>query len=87
VEVTVIPYEEEKEYKDDSWEKGRYYYYTDDDGILWDKGWNSVETYKLGNGTMVFTASGKLSNGDWKIRRWEYDGDTLKLKKFEESLW
>jgi uncharacterized repeat protein (TIGR02543 family) len=102
VEVTVIPYEEEKEYKDDSWAKGGAYYYIDDDGILWWKLWDmTISCFYTAEDEMAFSAL-SYTEYEWDEtknsyielqdysdyrRVWICDGDTLRVKRIDDDFW
>lgn len=100
VEVTVIPYEEEKEYKDDSWRKGSGYYYIDDDEVLWRKSWDMEisnlytaedETGFISRGYTEYewnkTENSYNPSGDYIYRVWICDGDTLRVKRIDDDFW
>ena len=84
VDIEVVPAGTMEEVEDESYSRLGCYYYWDDDGVLWKKGWNSTWTYKLGNGTMVFSAT-KMDDDPkhWYCKDTYCDGDTLKLLRTE----
>lgn len=87
VDIEVVSAGTMEEVEDESYiPRSSGYYYWDDDGVQWRNGWNSTWTYKLGNGTMVFSAAKmhpKPGYGEYLYKY--YDGDTLKLLRIEEE--